>query len=148
MTKDEFLKAIEALSLRYNDDTWIDYEIVPSLAITLLEAFPEIDRKDLLDTLQSRKPSWWNGDYSAEIEQYFSPRVVLKVETPDGDRYWDHEGDELVVDIKSASLFDDKEDAAEKYNRNPSDNAIAKAGCPMQVVELPYPDWKGSKRFL
>lgn len=148
MTKDEFLKAIEAMSLRFNNDTWIDYKIVPRLAIILLDTFPEIDRKDLLDTLQSSQPAWWNGDYSAEIEAYFSPRVVLKVETPEGDRYWDHEWDKLVVDIKSASLFDDEEDAADYHNRNPYDNAIAKSGCPMKVVEIPYPDWKGSKRFI
>lgn len=148
MTQDEFLKAIEALSRRFDDDTWIDYKIVPRLAIILLKTFPEIDRKDLLDTLQSRQPSWWDGNYSTEIEAYFSPRVVLKVLTSEGDRYWDHEGDELVVDIKDASLFDDEDDAAEEHNRNPSDNAIAKSGCPMQVVEVPYPEWKGSRRFL
>lgn len=148
MTKDDFLKAIEVLSLRFDDDTWIDYKIVPRLAIVLLDAFPEINRADLLDTLQSRQPSWWNAEYSAEIEAYFSPRVVLKIKTPEGDRYWDHEGDALVVDINSASLFDDEEDAAEEHNRNPFDNAIAKSGCPMEVVEIPYPAWKESKRFL
>lgn len=142
MTKEDFLKALEAVCRKYDGDTWIDYDILPGFAICLFEAFPEINRNEILDALQDLRPSWWDADRTAQVEDHFGPKTVLKITTADGIRYWSYEWDRLVAEPKNASRFEDKEHAAEVFNRNPQGNAIAKTGLPFELLEVPYPAWK------
>jgi hypothetical protein len=142
MTKEDFLKALEAIGEKYDDDTWIDYDIVPSLAITLFEAFPEVNRNEILDALKDLRPSWWDADRTAQVKLHFSSRTVVKVVTDEGIRYWNCEWDELEIDPKHSSRFEDKDHVAEWFNKNHKENAIAKTGLPFELLEVPYPAWK------
>ena len=152
MDIESFVRVARALIYRYHGDTWIDYDIVPSMVITLLEEFPEIDRKAVLDHLdEDASESGWSSAHRKEVEDYFKPRFFVTVKNPENGNYlyWRSEWRDLVPDRSKATRFKTDEEARKAIREcigmgvplvDHGDYVKAATG-PFEIVSIDYPAW-------
>lgn len=147
-----FVKAVRALIYRYHGDTWIDYDIAPSMVITLFEEFPEIDWKTVLDHLDAdASESGWSSAHRKEVEDYFKPRFFVTFRNPDdGSRlYWRESLRELFPELSQATKFESPEGARKAIEVYASigvplvdsGDYVKAAGGPLEIVPVEYPAW-------
>lgn len=146
MTIDDFVRTVSALAAEYSDHTWIDFDIVPGIAITLLEEFPEIDREVALRRLNFEDPEGWRRSYAEEIQTYFGPRCFVVVEQGGRRRYWNSHSRELVERMEDAIRFDNEKSAAMASEREcgPLDGPHKDPryeGAFVTIERVDYPEW-------
>jgi hypothetical protein len=146
MDEKTFLRVARALIERYADDTWIDYDIVPSILICLFKEFPAVSRKVALDTLDRKPPCGWRKERRCKVDEYFGPRFFVALDpTPNNKKrlYWQM-GDRHPVSFrknwKDATRFDSEEEAKRSMERE----GLVASGR-LSVVSVAYPAWTQCK---
>lgn len=134
MTKEEFVRIIKSLS-HYSRHSWIDFEILPDIACSVLEEFPELDKEEALRALDSEVDDVWEPGFSDRVRKFFGPRFFIVKGKGGARRYWANNR-KWNTSITDATRFDSGDEARNSFAREcgapPPEDA---------VLAVAYPEW-------
>jgi hypothetical protein len=144
MNADDMVRAIGILSQTYGGHTWIDFDIVPGIAVALLEEFDHLDREAVLFALDADPPDGWSSKAAGRVRTHFGPRCFVVVQRDGVRRYWNSNTRGLVDRFEDAIRFDDEKEAFEISDReqgplggkNPDYE-----GAVVTIERVEYPEW-------
>lgn len=139
MMLEDFKKVAVILFRRSDPHSW---ENRPgAVLVRLFMAFPEIDRKAVLDHLEtvfSDDPFW--HDRREAIEDAFLPCHLLAMGRDGKKLYWCG-GDGWEEGIENALAYDSRDEAEEGGPQRWEEYKDK----PIEIVEVPYPEWMKCK---
>jgi len=144
MNADDMVRAIAVLSETYGGHSWIDFDIVPGIAVALLEEFPNVDREEVLAKLDAVSPDGWKKGSTDRVRKHFGPRCFIIVEKGGLRRYWNSDRRALFDQLEDATRFEDEEEAIQVSKREGGPVGSEDAqylDAVVKIERIEYPEW-------